>query len=823
MLIISVVRNCIKNKEIVYKNFLHKTINRNNLINLHSLFYAFLNKTLNILFLLCVSLLCFCLMTKAQTVGLVLSGGGAKGYAHVGVIKALEEHGIPIDYVTGTSMGAIVAGLYASGYSPDEMVKIFNSDSFKNYYKGKIPSKYIDYFKYEQPDVSLLRVDLRRKSKKIALALPTNIIAPQPMDLGLVDLFARSSAYAGNNFDNLFVPFRCVAADVYNNREKVFAEGDLGTAVRASMTIPIMFKPVELDGTLYYDGGIYNNFPIETMREVFHPDIIIGVYVSAFGSSNPPESEDLFAQIESLVMGEQKSVDIDENKGLVLSFKFKDVGVMDFQKLDYVVNMGYDHCNEMIDSIKTLISRRKSLEELSEERRIYKESLPDLKFDSIIVDGNLKPAEKEDVERSLNLKRIMRHVKDSAMDFKTIESNYYKIISDYQLKFATPLAEYNDSTGKFNVRFRMKKDNRTSLGIGAVVSNGSSSMVYIGASYKLLGKVSGLFRANFYYGRFYASAMLSGRVDFPTYQPVAVDLSGTLNRYDFFKGSSRVLSMSYQPPYIIDYENNVRLDITTPITRHSIAKLGVATGEQKYSYFQVSSYQSSDTADITSFRYFTEHITFNYNTLNYIMYPTGGREFVVDARHVIGTERNNPGSTTALDDVYYMHHSWLQMNLIADHYSRIFKYLTIGAYAQLFVSNRPLFRNYSSSVLGAPAFAPIMNSKTLLLTNYRANNFFAIGVKPIFNITERLNLRTEFYFYMPFRKILKEELSSNIYTPIYSERFTYHYYMASAALVYNTRFGPLGISINYLDDDNVNWYFMFHLGFMMFNKKGLDY
>ncbi|MBQ3989419.1 MAG: hypothetical protein II630_01140, partial [Bacteroidales bacterium] len=96
-------------------------------------------------------------------------------------------------------------------------------------------------------------------------------------------------------------------------------------------------------------------------------------------------------------------------------------------------------------------------------------------------------------------------------------------------------------------------------------------------------------------------------------------------------------------------------------------------------------------------------------------------------------------------------------------------------------------------------------------------------VKPIFNITDRLNLRTEFYFYMPFRKIIKEELTSNIYTPIYSERFSYYYYMASVALVYNTRFGPLGISINYLDDDVVNWYFMFHLGFMMFNKKGMDY
>jgi hypothetical protein len=76
---------------------------------------------------------------------------------------------------------------------------------------------------------------------------------------------------------------------------------------------------------------------------------------------------------------------------------------------------------------------------------------------------------------------------------------------------------------------------------------------------------------------------------------------------------------------------------------------------------------------------------------------------------------------------------------------------------------------------------------------------------------------------MPFQKILKEELTANIYTPQYAEKFTYFYFMASTALIYNTRFGPLGVSVNYMDDNNVKWYFMFHLGFMLFNKKGLEY
>ncbi len=768
-------------------------------------------------------MLCVCKFSQAQTVGLVLSGGGAKGYAHIGVIKALEEHGIPIDYVTGTSMGAIVGGMYAAGYSADEMIEIFKSDRFNNYYKGEIPVKYIDYFKNEKPDGSLLRVDLKRRRNKISLALPTNLIATQPMDLGFIDMFACSSAAAHDDFDNLFVPFRCIASDVHHNREKVFDSGDLGTAIRASMTYPMLFKPVEIDSTIYFDGGIYNNFPIETMQEVFKPDIIIGVYVTSVINRPVPDADDLFAQIENLVVGEQKPVEVGNDKGIIISFKFKDVSVMDFQKLDYVSNVGYETCNEKIDSILQIVKRRISPEEIAEKRKAYRDSLPELKFNDIIIDGKLKSSEREYVEQTLNLERIKKHNSYKPLDFNAVESEYYKLISDYQIDLATPLAVYNDTTKDFDLKLKIKKDNRLTLGFGAAISSGSSSMASISASYKLLGRVSALFKTNFYYGKFYTSFMLGGRLDIPTYQPIAIELSGAINRYDFFKGSSRVLTMTYQPPYVIDYENNIRLDLSTPINRHSLAKIGFAVGDYKYSYFQISTYQPSDTSDITQFSYYSTHLAYEFNTLNYIMYPNDGKNFIADLRHVMGTETNIPGTTTSLDDIYKWHHSWIQLNLIADSYTRVFKHLTIGVFGQLFVSNRALFRNYTSSILTAHAFAPVMNSRTMILTNYRSNNYFAIGLKPIYNITNRLNLRGEFYFYMPFQKILKKEQSANVYIPTYAEKFTYNYLMASLALIYNTRVGPLGISVNYLDDDNVDWYFMFHLGFMLFNKRGLDY
>ncbi|MCF0207312.1 MAG: patatin-like phospholipase family protein, partial [Bacteroidales bacterium] len=629
--------------------------------------------------MLIVSALALNSSLHSQTVGLVLSGGGAKGYAHIGVIKALEERGIPIDYVTGTSMGAIVGGMYAAGYSTDEMMKIFASESFRNYYKGDIPARYINYFSYEKPDGSLVHVNLRRKKRKIALALPTSLIATQPMDLGLIEIFSRSSAAAHNDFDSLFVPFRCIASDVYHNREKTFDSGDLGIAVRASMTYPMLFRPVEIDSTLYFDGGIYNNFPITTMREVFNPDIIIGVYVSSLDDERP-EGDDVFSQIKCLVVGEQKSVDLPEDKGILLNMIIKDVGLMDFHKLDYVVNAGYNRCNENIDSIIRLISRRVDSSEVNDRRRAFRSKMPDLKFDNVIVGGNLKKSEREYIENALNVERIKKGVKDSLLDFQTVESNYYKLVSDYQVSLATPSAVYDDSVGHFDLKLDIAKDSRLSLSIGAAISNGYSSMATIGATYKLLGRVSGRVNTNFFFGKFYTSFSLGGRLDVPTYQPIALELSGTLNRYDFFKGSSRVLSMSYQPPYVVDYEKNIKIDAVTPIDRHSILKLGTSFCSQKYSYFHISSYLPSDTTDITDFNFISSHLSYDYNTLNYIMYPNSGINIVADLRYNFGTEVNIPGTTTALDDIYRYHHKWVQFNLLGEYYSRINKYLTIGVY-----------------------------------------------------------------------------------------------------------------------------------------------
>ena len=224
--------------------------------------------------------LLFCIpFISAQKVGLVLSGGGAKGAAHIGVIKALEEYGIPVDFVAGTSIGAIVGSLYAMGYTPDEMLALLLSDDFAYWQSGTVEDNYVYYFKKPDntPDFMRFSIDLSDSLHSVKTHfLPYSLINPVQMNQAFMALYAQATAKSGWNFNGLFVPFRCVSSDVYNKKSVVWRSGDMGEAVRSSMTFPFFFKPIWKDGVPLFDGGIYNNFPVDVMKNDFHPDFIIG-------------------------------------------------------------------------------------------------------------------------------------------------------------------------------------------------------------------------------------------------------------------------------------------------------------------------------------------------------------------------------------------------------------------------------------------------------------------------------------------------------------------------------------------------------------------
>ena len=206
---------------------------------------------------------------EKSKVALVLSGGGAKGLAHIAVIQTLDSLGIVPDLIIGTSMGSIVGGLYAMGYSGNEIAKIANEADWDDLLGG---------------DVKLTDVSVEEKSEFKRYLIELDIIKWKPKvnssllrDQNLREFLSKATfpVYGITNFDNLPIPFRAMTTDIVNGKEVVIGKGSLAVAMRASMSIPSVFEPVEYEGTLLVDGGILNNFPVDLAVEM-GADIIIG-------------------------------------------------------------------------------------------------------------------------------------------------------------------------------------------------------------------------------------------------------------------------------------------------------------------------------------------------------------------------------------------------------------------------------------------------------------------------------------------------------------------------------------------------------------------
>jgi NTE family protein len=207
-------------------------------------------------------------------IGLVLSGGGAKGLAHVGVLKVLEEIGMPVDYITGTSMGSIVGGLYACGYSASQIESICHHINWNDVLFDKISRKNISIEEKDEDGKYVGEFPILKGK----IVIPKGLVAGQNVSMLLSHL--TWPVHDITDFDKLPIPFRCIATDIEKVEPVVLKSGFLPDAIRASMAIPSMFTPFEIDGKMLVDGGVMRNFPAQDAKEM-GADIIIGVNVSS--------------------------------------------------------------------------------------------------------------------------------------------------------------------------------------------------------------------------------------------------------------------------------------------------------------------------------------------------------------------------------------------------------------------------------------------------------------------------------------------------------------------------------------------------------------
>lgn len=745
----------------------------------------------------------------SQKVGLVFSGGGAKGLSHIGVIKALEENNIPIDYISGTSMGALIGSMYAIGMSPDEMIKMVTSPDFLQWSTGQIEDDYLYLYKKLDPGAAMFSFKFSLKDSLSIPKLPTNLIPSHQMDLALQEYLAGPTALAKNNFDSLFVPFRCVASDVYNNRQYVARRGDLGSAVRASMTFPFYFKPISIDSTLLFDGGIYNNFPWDVMKSDFNPDYMIGSKCS--GNPTKPDEENLLNQIESMVMG-RTNYTIPNDEGLVIENTFTNVRLLDLVKAKEIIDQGYRSTLAKMDLIKKHISRRVGVQEINDRREAFKKRVPPLIFDRVKFKG--LNSKQEDYVTGLFLSK-----KEDHFTFNKFKKEYFKLLSDNTITSIFPTTSYNDSTKMFDLSLNLKANNDLDVDFGGNISSSSMNQGYLGLTYKYFSKTYTRIFGNIYFGRLYSSLQLGLRQDFSYRKPFFYDIALTLQRLDYFNSNPDPFFEDLRPSFLKQYEFYGRLNYGFPVSSTSALKFGYNFGNNRDEYYQIMNFLKSDEPDRTSFNFHKFSVSFDKNTLNQVMYPYRGRKHYVSVSYVLGNEKNTPGNTGPTLSKSIHDHKWLALRLYNQSYHRLDDNIWAGILFDGVYTTKKAFNNYTATLLSAPYFAPFPQSKTLFLPNYRSESYVAMGVMPNILFTKNIYLRAEAYVFMPFYEIIKTDLYYVKYGNLFNNRF----YMGSLSMIYNTIVGPLSLSVNYYEKENTKLYFVANFGFVLFNRRSLEY
>jgi len=741
-------------------------------------------------------------------VGLVLSGGGAKGMAHIGLIRALEENDIPIDYIAGTSIGAVIGSMYVMGYSPDEMVELLASEQFRKWYMGEPDVAYQFYFKQAPPSPTLFTATIDRHDSLLFIVPgATSLINPQQMNLGFIDIFSGASAACNYDFDSLFVPFRSVASDVFNKKKIVLKNGDLGDAVRASMSFPFVFKPIRVDSVLAYDGGIYDNYPYSVMEEEFHPEFIIGSIVS--GEEEFPADYDMYGQIKNMII-QHNDYDMPDSLGIDIEFNMEDIGLLDFDRLQVAHDRGYNETLQIIDSIKARVPYTRSLESVNRKRALFKERIPEIVFSDIEISG-------VDVNQQDYMEREFRQQLDDNFDSEGLKMGYFRLTSDAGIKEIIPGTSFNPEDSTFTLKLNVNLDDKPVLHLGGGLSSSTTSQLYAGISYRQINDFSTEYMLEGQIGKLYKNAQLSSRFDLAMQVPMALSLImsysdlGFYNRNYFFSNS---LSQIFNKE--IEFFGKIRMSL--PFLDNNKAEFSVGLGNIK-DYYSISDVLNIYTFkyDVTRYNILGGSVKFSGTTLNHNLYPTSGRASVKSANIYTAREQFRPQGDK--DNAYRSEdQSWIQMSWHEEIYSHLYKHLNLGFSADIFYSTRNFSSNYEATMMQAGHYSPTVNSKFMYDPNFRANQYVAGGIIPIYNINNNIHLRGELYGFLPIRPIESDDDG----IAVYGDRFTNPAFLSEISAV--ARYGRVTLSL-FLNSRSTNWSgitFGVTVGTLLLNEKFFD-
>ena len=686
------------------------------------------------------------LSLSAQSVGLVLSGGGAKGITHIGVIHALEDNDIPIDYIAGSSIGAVIGSLYATGYSPEEMLEFITSPRFRKCYSSIVDEEDVYYVKKNAPTPEFVSVrSAVGDSLDFSPSLPTNFVNPIYMNIVLPELFAQATAACNSNFDSLFVPFRCVATDVYEKKSVVFSQGDLGDAVRASMTFPFVFKPIEYEGQLLYDGGILNNFPADVMKRDFHPDFTIGSVVTQ--NSDPPSDNDLIGQLEAMIM-ERSNYTLSDSSGILLTFDnlSQEVSLLDFSQAQRLHDLGYAAATAIVDSIRSQVHRAVPSEEIALRRSLFRAAFPPLIFRNITISGASE-------HQSRYVANEIRGEGDDIFSMDDFRRGYFRLLTDNSISEIRPVVRFNPTDEMFDLHLDVNVHDYLTLSLGGAVTTGNINEIFFGMCYNHVGRRSAQVMLGGQVGRPYNAVGLETRLDIPASVPVSLRLLGCYSTLDYYK-QDYLFSGSSEQSLNKQQEMFTKFKIALPFLSHQKAELGVGLGRL------VDGYIPGSTLDLThlvydrnDYRLLGGSLYFGENSLNSPLYATRGLDQHFIAQVFTGTNLYKPGTPDEEESEASL--SWIQMNYLRRGYQPLGGRFVLGTHLETCYSSRSLAQNFTATMMQACAFAPTPSMTFTYNSFFRSDIYAAAGLMPVYNLSNIFHVRLEAYAFVPLRPVIQ--------------------------------------------------------------------
>lgn len=748
-------------------------------------------------------------VAHSQKISVVLSGGGAKGLAHIGVLKALEENEIPIDNLVGTSMGGIVAGCYAAGMSPNQIEDIVTSPQFLNWVNGRLERGQSYYYFKKEDDASFLKLNLSLDST-FNFLFNTSIANDLSLNFAMAEKLAQPSAISKNNFDSLFVPLRIMAAEIFTQSEVELKRGALSDALRATQTVPFFYNPIRIDGKYLFDGGVYNNFPIDIAQKNFNPDVVIGSNVSSKVYNQYPYGEDeklISRSLLYMLLDKSNPKDVPAS-GIYIQPDLSSYSAFDFASAQALIDSGYQQTMKQMPELKSKIKRRVACEEVAARRNAFNRKTPPIVVNDIQLEG-FKRGQK------LYINKFFKSGK-RPLYFNDIKTGYFKLVSEPFFNNVYPSFGFDTTQRNFNFRLSRRPQNNFQVDFGGMIATRSISHIFLGINYYSFNRALIRYSANFFAGNFYKSALLRARIDIPLMGQFYVEPELIFNNWSFLQGDD-IVQKVFNPTVLERIDRRYAVNLGIPVGNQYKLVFSGAYISNNDQYIDIPVLVSTDTLDALKVTGWRGSFSFSTNSLNRKQYASEGKAYTIAGDWFNLDEQLTPGNTSVRNGRIVTNRNWVQARVTLEQYFRKGVY-SFGYYLDGVLSNQPTFSNYFGTIIYAPAFNPMQDSRTLLLQNFRAFNYVAGGWRNVVALRRNLDFRAEAYAFKPLAEIKDVNQEA-----VLSEDITKVYFAGMASFVMHSAIGPISLSVNYYDDRNRQWGVLLHAGFLLFNKTSMEH